>query len=165
VEDVNGHWGINYRMNEVQAAVGRAQLRKLDRFVAQRRRCGHYLTERLRGIPGITPVYEDPRCFHSYHLYTLCVEEDKLGSSRDAFMRALYYEEGVQGIQHYQPTYDFSGFRKLGYRSRLCPNAEAFFYKRETNLPMHPMLTDRELKDMVSGVRRAAEKVRGKGLK
>jgi dTDP-4-amino-4,6-dideoxygalactose transaminase len=164
VDDVNGHWGINYRMNEVQAAVGRAQLRKLDRFVARRRECAHYLSQELRGIPGITPVFEDPRCFHSFHLYTLCVEEAALGASRDAFLRALYYDEGIQGIQHYQPTYDFTGLRKRGYRSRQCPQAEAFFYKRETNLPMHPMLTDRELRDMVAGVRRAAQKVRGKGL-
>ncbi len=164
VDDVNGHWGINYRMNEVQAAVGRVQLRQLDTFVARRRECAHYLTEHLQGIPGITPVYEDARGFHSYHLYTLCVEEEELGSSRDAFMRALYYEEGIQGIQHYQPTYDFTGFRKLGHKGRQCPEAERFFYHRETNLPMHPMLTRRELKDMVRGVRRAAEKVRGKGL-
>jgi len=163
VEDVNGRWGINYRMNEVQAAVGRAQLKKLGKFVARRRECGHYLNRELQGIPGIVPVYEDPRCFHSYHLYTLCVDEKALGASRDAFMRVLYYEEGIQGIQHYQPTYDFTGLRKLGYRSRLCPRADEFFYRRETNLPMHPMLTQRELQDMVRGVRRAAEKVRGTG--
>ncbi|NLE67019.1 MAG: DegT/DnrJ/EryC1/StrS family aminotransferase [Lentisphaerae bacterium] len=164
VEDVNGHWGINYRMNEVQAAVGRAQLRKLDAFIAKRRAAAHYLTERLQGIPGITPVYEDPRGFHAYHLYTLCVEEDALGASRDAFLRELYYREGIQGIQHYQPTYDFTGFRKLGQKARQCPEAERFFYHRETNLPMHPMLTQRELRDTVRGVRRAAAAVRGKGL-
>ena len=165
VEDVNGHWGMNYRMNEVSAAVGRVQLRKVDKFVARRRECGQYLNKHLAGIPGITPVYDDPRGFNSYHLYALCVDEKALGSSRDAFMRALYYKEGIQGIQHYQPNYDFTGFRKLGYKGRQCPQAEAFFYHRETNLPMHPMLTNRELKDMVRGIRRAAEQVRGKGLR
>lgn len=163
VDDVHGHWGINYRMNEIQAAVGRVQLRKVDKFIARRRACAHAITKGIKGIPGITPVYEDPRCFHAYHLYTLGVEENALGASRDAFMRALYYKEGVQGIQHYQPTYDFTGFRKLGYKAHMCPKADAFFYKRETNLPMHPMLTDREVKAMIRGVRRAAESVRGKG--
>lgn len=165
VEDVNGHWGMNYRMNEVQAAVGRVQLRKLDHFIKRRRENAAYLNERLQGIPGITTVFEDPRAFHAYHLYTLCVEEEALGSSRDAFMRALYYREGVQGIQHYQPNYDFTGFRKLGQKSRQCPRAEDFFYRRETNLPMHPNLTKRELRDMVNGVRAAAEFVRGKGMR
>lgn len=164
VDDVNGHWGINYRMNEVQAAVGRAQLRQADKFIDKRRDCAHRITKGLQGIRGITPVYEDPRCYHSYHLYTLCVEERELGASRDAFMRNLYYEQGVQGIQHYQPTYDFTGFRKLGYKAHTCPQADAFFYKRETNLPMHPMLTDREVEAMIEGVRRAAESVRGKGI-
>ncbi len=164
VEDVHGHWGMNYRMNEIAAAVGRVQLKKLNKFVARRRECGHYLTRHLRGIKGITPVFEDPRCFHSYHLYSLCVEEKELGASRDAFMRVLYYKEGIQGIQHYQPTYDFTGFRKLGHKGKQCPQAEAFFYRRETNLPMHPMLTNRDLNAMVRGIIRAAEAVRGQGL-
>ncbi len=163
VDDVNGHWGVNYRMNEVQAAVGRAQLKKIDKFIARRRACAQYLNEHLRGIPGLTTVYEDPRGIHAYHLYTLCIEEKELGASRDEFMREMYYKEGIQGIQHYQPTYDFTGFRKLGQKGKQCPQAESFFYHRHTNLPMHPMLTDRELRDMVNGVRRAAEKVRGKG--
>ncbi len=161
VVDDNGKWGNNYRMNETQAAVGRAQLRKLDMLVGKRRENGHYLTEGLKGIKGITPVYEDPNCFHSYHLYTLCVEAEELGASRDEFMRVLYREEGIQGIQHYQPTYHFTGLKKLyNYPDKLCPNAEKFFYARETNLPMHPRLTREELDMMITGIKNAAAKVR-----
>ena len=165
MEDVQGKWGMNYRMNEVQGAVGRVQLKKLDGFVKRRRECGHYLSEHLKGIPGITPVYEDPRGFHCFHLYTLCVEEEALGATRDEFLRVLYYEEGIQGIQHYQPTYDLTGFRKLGQKPHQCPVAEKFFYHRETNLPMHPMLRKRDLDAMVAGIKAAAEKVRGRGSK
>lgn len=161
VIDDNGKWGNNYRMNESQAAVGRAQLRKLDMMVEKRRYNGRYINEGIKGIKGITPVYEDPNCFHCYHLYTLCVEEEELGASRDEFLRVLYREEGIQGIQHYQPNYHFSGIKKkYNYPDKLCPNAEKFFYKRETNLAMHPRLTKEDLDNMVQGIKNAADKVR-----
>ncbi len=160
VDDWNGHWGCNYRMNEIQAAVGVAQLDKLEMLTEKRRAIGHKLTEGLAGIKGITPVYEPPDCKHVFHLYTVCVEEEELGASRDDFMRVLYKEEGIQGILHYQPTYNFTGLRKLGYAQDLCPNAERFFYKREFNLPMHPRLTDGDVEAMIHGIRSAAEKVR-----
>jgi perosamine synthetase len=162
VEDWNGHWGCNYRMNEIQAAVGCVQLDKLEMLTAKRREIGHKLTEGLTGIKGITPVYEPDGWKHVYHLYTVCVEEEELGASRDDFLRVLYKEEGVQGILHYQPTYHFTGLKKLGYAQDLCPNAEKFFYKRELNLPMHPRLTDAEVDTIIQGIRSAAEKVGGK---
>lgn len=162
VVDVNGKWGNNYRMNEVQAAVGRAQLRKLPMLNEKRREIGRRITEGLKGIEGVTPVYEDPNCYHVYHLYTVCIEEKELGASRDDFMRVLYREEGVQGILHYQPTYHFTGLKRLGYGDHLCPIAEEFFYRREFNIPMHPRLTDREIEDTITGIRNAAEKVRGR---
>jgi dTDP-4-amino-4,6-dideoxygalactose transaminase len=162
VNDWNGHWGCNYRMNEIQAAVGCVQLDKLEMLTAKRRAIGHKLTAGLTGIKGITPVYEPPECRHVYHLYTVCVEEEEIGASRDDFLRILYKEEGIQGILHYQPTYHFTGLKKLGYAQDLCPNAEKFFYKREFNLPMHPRLTDDDVEAMIRGIRNAAQKVRGK---
>ncbi|MDD8016604.1 MAG: DegT/DnrJ/EryC1/StrS family aminotransferase, partial [Acidobacteriota bacterium] len=162
VDDWNGHWGNNYRMNEIQAAVGCVQLDKLDMLTDRRRAIGHRLNQGLAGVKGVTPVFEPDGYKHVYHLYTVCIEEDELGASRDDFMRVLYKEEGIQGILHYQPTYHFDGLKKLGYGQDLCPEAEKFFYKRELNLPMHPRLTDDDVETMIQGIRHAAEKVRGK---
>jgi perosamine synthetase len=160
VIDDDGKWGNNYRMNEAQAAVGRAQLRKLDMLVNKRRENSHYLTEGLKGVKGITPVYEDPNCHHAFHLYTICVEPEILGASRDDFMRVLYQEEGIQGIQHYQPTYHFTGLKKMyNYPDKLCPNAEKFFYARHTCLPMNPRLTRNELDMIIEGIRNTVKKV------
>ncbi len=161
VVDVNGRWGTNYRMNEIQAAVGRVQLRRLPGLNEKRRELGRAISERIKDIKGLTPTYEDPNCYHVYHLYTLCVEEKELGACRDDFLRVLYREEGIQGILHYQPTYDLTGWKRMGYRQHLCPRAEDFFYRRELNLPMNPRLTAEQIEDMVTGIRRAAEKVRG----
>ncbi len=162
VEDWNGHWGNNYRMNEIQAAVGCVQVDKIDMLTEKRREIGHKLTAGLKGIKGITPVYEPKDCKHVFHLYTICVEEKELGASRDEFMKVLYEEEGIQTILHYQPTYHFTGLKKMGYDQDQCPHANAFFYKRETNLPMHPRLTDADVENMINGIRNAAEKVRGR---
>ncbi|MDP3003412.1 MAG: DegT/DnrJ/EryC1/StrS family aminotransferase [Bacteroidales bacterium] len=161
VIDDDGKWGNNYRMNEAQAAVGRAQLRKLDMLIGKRRENSQYLNEGLKGIKGITPVYEDPNCHHAYHLYTLCIEEEILGASRNDFMRVLYQEEGIQSILHYQPTYHFTGLKKkYNYPDKLCHNAEKFFYARELNLPMNPKLTKNDLDMIIGGVRNTAKKVR-----
>lgn len=157
----NGHWGNNYRMNEIQAAVGCCQVDKVEMLTARRREIGHAINEGLQGIKGITPVFEPEGYKHVYHLYTVCVEEEELGASRDDFMRVLYAEEGVQGIQHYQPTYHFTGVKEqYDYPKNYCPEAEKFFYKRETNLPMHPRLTDADVQTMIAGIKSAAEKVR-----
>jgi dTDP-4-amino-4,6-dideoxygalactose transaminase len=92
---------------------------------------------------------------------TLCIEPEILGASRDDFMRILYREEGIQGIQHYQPTYHLSGVKKkYNYPDKLCPVAEKFFYARQTNLPMNPRLTRADLDMMIEGIRNAANKVR-----
>ncbi len=161
VIDDDGKWGNNYRMCEAQAAVGRAQLMKLDMLIEKRRANGHRLSEGIKGIDGITPTYEDPDCYHAFHLYTLCVEPEILGASRDEFMRVLYQEEGIQGILHYQPTYHFTGLKRtFNYPDKLCPNAEKFFYARQLNLPMNPRLTDNDVDTMIEGIRNAARKVR-----
>lgn len=159
VKDVNGHWGNNYRMNEIQAAVGRVQVGRLPALTARRRAIGQAITAGLQGIRGVTPVFEPEGYRHVYHLYTLCVEPDELGASRDDFLRILYKEEGIQAILHYQPTYHFSGVKNLAAPGN-CPRAEAFFYHREMNLPMHPRLTDGDVAAIVEGVRNAARKAR-----
>jgi perosamine synthetase len=156
VDDVNGHWGNNYRMNEIQAAVGRAQLKKLDLLTAKRQRAGRFINEGIKGVKGVHGVYEPEGYKHVYHLYTLTVDPKLF--KRDEFMRTLDRDCGVQGILHYQPTYHFKGLKKLGITGN-CPVAEEFFYASEINLPMHPRLTDRELEDTVAGICGTAKKL------
>ena len=161
----NGHWGSNYRMNEIQAAVGCCQLDKLEMLTAKRREIGHKITAGLIDVDGIETVYEPEGYNHVFHLYTICVNEKKLGASRDEFMQVLYPEEGVQTILHYQPTFHFTGLRRMGYDPNQCPIATEFFYKRETNLPMHPRLTDQNIADMVTGIKNTVAKLKKRHCK
>lgn len=162
VVDLNGYWGNNYRMSEVQAAVGRIQLKKLDRLNAQRRRIGRYLNKNLAGLPGLVTVYEAPAARHVYHLYTLYIEEERLRATRDDLMRILYREEGIEPLLHYQPTYQYSALKKLGYPDQLCPIAERFF-KRHLHLPLHPRLTRKDLDTMIAALKSALKKLAKRG--
>ena len=154
-----GKWGNNYRMNEAQGAVGCAQMKKLDMLNAKRIKIGRYISEGLKGIKGVNPVYEDPNCKHIYHLYTVTIDPQVIGASRDDFLRVLYREEGIQGILHYQPTYHFTAFKEMGYDQHICPKAEDFFYRREFNTPMHPRLTKDDCDAIIQGIKNTAKKV------
>lgn len=157
VTDVNGYWGNNYRMNEIQAAVGRVQLKKLPMLNKKRQEIGRYLNEGLKDIEGVNGVYVSPDCDHVFHLFTVTIDPNMF--DRDEFLRMVYRENGIQGILHYQPTYHFDGLKKLGITGN-CPVAEEFFYKREFNIPMHPRLTRQNMDDMIEGIRRTADKLR-----
>ena len=75
----NGHWGSNYRMNEIQAAVGCCQMEKLPMLTEKRREIGRKINAGLEGVKGIETVYEPEGYYHVYHLYTLLNE--KLGGA------------------------------------------------------------------------------------
>jgi len=159
VVDIRGQVGNNFRMNEVQAAVGRVQLKKLHRLNQKRIEIGRYLNAGLADVEGIATTYEDPNCKHVYHLYSLLFDEDLLGASKDDFIRILYREEGVQPIMHYRPSYFFTIYRERGYKPGLCPVAEDVF-RRLLNLPMHPRLTREVCDIMIDAVKNAVKKVR-----
>ncbi len=161
IVEVEGWLGHKFVMNEVQAAVGRVQLQRLDTLNSLRRANAHFLSEELKGVPGIAVPYEDPNCLHVYHLYTLLLDDSVLEANRDAFLRVLYREEGVQAIMHYLPVYLFTLYRNRGYAPGICPVAERTF-RRLFNIPIHPRLTAEDREAMVTGVKNAVRKVLGK---
>ena len=124
IVDIRGQIGNNYRMSVPQAAVGSAQLKKLDSFNEQRRRAAQYLTEHLCQLDEITPPYEQPDVKHVYHLYPILFDGSRLGKSRDDFLQILYEEEGIEGSLHYLPNYLHQIYKKRGYQRGLCPVAE-----------------------------------------
>jgi len=160
--DMGDLLGHKFVMNEVQAAVGRVQLRKLDSLNAIRRENASWLSRELGEVRGIRIPYEDPNCVHVYHLYTLLLDDPVLDANRDEFLRVLYREEGVQAILHYLPTYLFSLYRNRGYEPGLCPVAERTFH-RLFNVPIHPRLTPGDRAAMVGGIKNAVRKILGHG--
>ncbi len=134
--------GYNFRMTEIQAAIGLAQLNKLEQFVARRRANAAYLTQGLKGV--IIPV-EAPGCRHVYHQYTIRVPND-----RDRLVNHLRERGIATGIYYPLPVHQQPAYQRLGYTDHL-PAAETVS-QEVLALPVHPALTREELDQIVEGV-------------
>lgn len=117
--------GFNYRMTNLQAAVGLAQVEQLDRFVEQRRRNAAEYTSRLHGIPGITPPAQATWAKNVYWMYGILVDEAAYGLNRDQLRRVLA-DHGIETRtffipMHCQPIYweQFKG-QRYPVAERLC---------------------------------------------
>ncbi|MBM4085530.1 MAG: aminotransferase class I/II-fold pyridoxal phosphate-dependent enzyme, partial [Planctomycetes bacterium] len=88
-------WGTSNVMTKVQAAVGLAQVKKLDGFIAARRRLARARDQMLDGLPEIIRPYEPPDCAHSYYLYTCLVCEAWAGAKRDTLIKMMADDYGV----------------------------------------------------------------------
>ncbi len=159
VVEVNGVIGNNFRMDEVRAAVGRVQLRKLDKLNARRLELTDYVNSQLKGAEGVSMPHRAPERTQVCYLYNPRYKLHKEGYAKDDFLRILYYEEGVQVILHYLPNYLFSIYRKRGYKQGLCPVAEKVFFEETMTLPMHPRFEYSDLNMMAQGIKNALKKV------
>jgi dTDP-4-amino-4,6-dideoxygalactose transaminase len=84
--------GYNYRMTEFQAAIGREQLKRLDRMIETRRRNASYLTKHLEEVEGVSPPSEAPWARHAFYYYALRMDTNALGATRERFEKALTAE-------------------------------------------------------------------------
>ena len=142
--------GFNFRMTDIAAAIGRAQLAKLDRFNDVRRRHASVLDEGLTGTPGIILPRERRGYRHVYHQYTIRVEGD-----RDLFQRRLK-ELGIGTAVHYEvPVHHQPLYRSLGYADVSLPVTEAAA-DHVLSLPVHPALSDDDLDRIIVSVRKVA---------
>jgi dTDP-4-amino-4,6-dideoxygalactose transaminase len=142
--------GYNFRMTDIAAAIGRAQLAKLDRFNERRRRNASVLDEGLAGTPGIVTPRERRGYRHVYHQYTVLIEGD-----RDRFQEGLR-ELGIGTAVHYPiPVHRQPLYLELGYTDVSMPVAE-HAADHVLSLPVHPALTDSDLDRIVESVRQVA---------
>lgn len=138
--------GYNFRMTEIQAAIGLVQLGKLEQFNAARRANAEYLTARLKGV--VTPT-ATPGCGHVYHQYTIRVPDPEC-RGRDALADHLR-ERGIGTMIYYPvPVHKQVVYQRLGYQDHL-PVAECAS-EEVLSLPVHPALTRGDLDQIVEGV-------------
>ncbi|MCD6300929.1 MAG: DegT/DnrJ/EryC1/StrS family aminotransferase [Staphylothermus sp.] len=142
--------GWNLRMTSIAAAIGRAQLRKLDKFNEIRRRNAELLTRRLSRIRGITPPYVDPRVKHVFHQYVVRIEDD-FPLSRDELQKLLR-EKGIGTAIHYpRPIFQQPLYKRLGYKQDICPNA-IDASKRVLSLPVHPLVEPSDIEYIINSI-------------
>lgn len=122
--------GWNYRLPEIEAAIGFTQLKRLEELSLHRVKLANYLTEKLRNFSGITPpkVSEDAR--HVYYLYVMKFNEKKIGISRDLFVKAAKAEGIPLTAGYMRPLYLQSIYqKKKAYGDKKCPFVCAYYHK------------------------------------
>lgn len=147
--------GYNYRLTDIQCALGISQLRKLPRALARRRAIAARYDEAFARLPGIEPLSVSPDVRHAYHLYVVRVDPARIGMDRDAAFRVLR-EKGIGVNVHYIPVHLHPYYRtRLGTHTGMCPVAEAA-YQRILSLPMYPAMTDADVRRVIDAVGQVA---------
>ena len=142
--------GYNYRLPDVQCALGMAQLKRLDGWVAARQNIARLYDRALAPLPQVTPLYTRPDRTNAHHLYVVRLAD---GVDRDRVFAALR-GEGIGANVHYAPVYWHSFYQARGFRKGLCPVAEQASQQILT-LPMFPAMTEEDVNRVVSALSRA----------
>jgi len=144
--------GHNYRMPELQSAIGEVQLKRLPKFLKQRKTNATYLTKHLRDLDGITLPTEASWATHNWYLYTLRISAPR---NRDAVQKALQEAKIGVAIYYEVPLHLTPIYQKLfQYKEGLMPVSEQAA-KEVLSLPVHPALTKEELEWTVQQSRQA----------
>lgn len=147
--------GLNYRMTDVEAAIGRKQLEKLGDFVGARRDNGAELTAGLEGIEEVTTPYVPPEVEHSYHQYTIQLDLDALSCDRATF-RSTLESMGIGTSVHYpRPLHEQPAFDT----DVTLPTSERIA-DRVLSLPVYPTLSGDKLERIVGAVESTVEEYR-----
>lgn len=147
--------GYNYRINDIQAALGTSQLRRLGEFAARRRELVSFYNECFADIPEVS-FQKDPSPEETVrHLYCLKFDTESLGVSRRYIYDALKAENIGVNV-HYLPVYLLPYYQDLGHGRGECPNAENY-YDHAVTLPLHCCLTDEDVQHVVDAVVKVVE--------
>lgn len=134
--------GYNYRLTDIQAALGLSQLEKLEKFKKRRREIVDYYNEHL-DLPHLREREDSEACFHLYPV---------LVSDRDGFYERAK-QVGLHLQVHYIPVHTQPYYRNLGHRPGDYPKAEEY-YSKTISLPLYPALNEEDLEEITARIRR-----------
>lgn len=143
--------GFNYRMTDIQAALGCSQFRRLDDFVATRDRLARRYDDLLSGLP-ITSPWQHPDSRSAWHLYVIRLQQDAAKSRNAVFadLRAA----GIGVNIHYIPIYSQPFYRGLGYSFEPCEEADRY-YASAITLPLYPTLSESQQDRVISTLKQS----------
>ena len=159
--DPDGDWyyqqvglGFNYRMTELQAALGISQMQRLDEFVAKR----HILQERydllLSDLPIIEP-YQDKDNYSALHLYPIQIDLNKVSKNREQIFNVLR-ENGIGVNVHYIPIHTQPYYLQFGFREGDFPNSESY-YNRTISIPLFHTMTAEQQDEVLDVLKRVLQ--------
>lgn len=154
--------GYNYRLTDIQAALGLSQLDKLDRFLLLRRKYAEDYTRAFTEMDEVIVPAVAPYAESAWHLYVLQFRPERLEGTRRFWFEALRAENiGVH--VHYIPVHLHPYYRRtFGYGPGLCPVAEAW-YERVVTLPLFPKMTEEDAASVIQAVRKVVRHFRRGG--
>ncbi len=131
--------GYNYRITDIQCALGISQLGRLDSWISKRNSLARKYSEAFSKVTGITPLFNNEGSLNAYHLYVIKVNEIETGVSRKELFRKMR-DAGVGVNVHYMPVYLHPYYKNnFGFAEGECPLAERA-YEQILSLPMYPGL-------------------------
>jgi UDP-4-amino-4,6-dideoxy-N-acetyl-beta-L-altrosamine transaminase len=144
--------GFNYRMTDIQAALGVSQMHRLDDYVARRHVLAKRYDELLATIPVVTP-WQHPESQSSYHLYPIRLKLGEINATHRQVYAALR-AAGILVNLHYIPVYRQPYYERMGFRKGDCLNAEQF-YSEAISLPLYPTLSEDQQDQVVVALKKA----------
>lgn len=144
--------GFKYNMTDLQASIGMHQMPRVDRYWHRREQVWRRYDQAFDGLPAITPAVPEKDTRHGYHLYTLLVDPERSGKTRDQVLQELTKLNIGTGVHylalHLQPFYR----KLLGHKPGDFPNAE-FIGERTLSLPLSAKLSEEDVDDVIGAVR------------
>jgi dTDP-4-amino-4,6-dideoxygalactose transaminase len=147
--------GLNYRVTDIQCALGLSQIGKLDRFVARRRALAARYDESLAGLAQrVRPIAKSPAGRAAWHLYGVLIDFEAAGVGRARLMERLK-AVGIGTQVHYIPVHLQPYYRER-YGALSLPGAERY-YARTLSLPLFPAMRDEDVERVVDALARALQ--------
>ena len=134
--------GFNYRMNDIQAALGLNQMKRIDKYVASRHKIAKFYESELASIP-ITLPYQDSNVYSSYHLYPILIEKTLDNKSQRYFYDELR-KKNIAVNLHYIPVHRHPYYEEYNFKKNDFPVAEKF-HQKAISIPMYAALKEENL--------------------
>jgi len=144
--------GYNYRMTDIQAALGVSQMTRLRHYVGRRHEIAERYSQLLADLP-LTLPWQHPDSYSAYHLYVIRLQLDQTRATHLQVFEALRAKDIMVNL-HYIPVHTQPYYQKMGFKTGDFPAAE-LYYREAISIPMHPTLTNAE-QDQVASVLREA---------
>jgi UDP-4-amino-4,6-dideoxy-N-acetyl-beta-L-altrosamine transaminase len=144
--------GFNYRMTDFQAALGRSQLKRLNKFVTKRNQIASYYSEKLKNLPLTYQELIDDT-YSSFHLYLINLDINKAKFSHIDCHRVMK-KNGINVNLHYMPVYLMPYYKNLNekFREGYCENSE-LYAKSAMTIPLHTKLKDEEINYIIKSIK------------
>jgi UDP-4-amino-4,6-dideoxy-N-acetyl-beta-L-altrosamine transaminase len=143
--------GFNYRLSDIQAALGLSQLNRIDSFIKRRRDIVHKYNEAFARFEEFTIPIEKNGLYSACHLYVLLIDFNTIGKARERVMKELE-DKNIKTQVHYIPIHTQPYYQtKFGYSWGDFPKAEAF-YERALSLPLYPKMSDEDVHRVIKAI-------------